>query len=117
MAFPEIAGNEPLTIARVLWFSPDGTSWSNLDVSGLFGTFGALKVAVTDDRVVLTFGANQPEDLERITEPTWWIGTPPWNQPPPTSTKVAYIAPCCRTQRPARSPTTDNPGSSAITWK
>ncbi len=77
MTFPEIAGEEPLNTARVLWFSPDGTRWDHLAVGDLFGRFGALEVAVTDDRVIIVFGANQPEDLERITEPAWRIGIRP----------------------------------------
>jgi hypothetical protein len=27
------------------------------------------------DQVVVAFGPEQPEDLEMITEPEWWIGT------------------------------------------
>ena len=75
MMFPEIAGEEPLTIARMLWFSADGTDWHAQSLEGSFGAFGAIEVAVLADRVVVGFGAEQPEDLEVISQPEWWIGT------------------------------------------
>lgn len=75
MVFPEIAGEEPLTIARMLWFSVDGTEWHAQSLERSFGTFGAIEVAVMADRVVVGFGAEQPEDLELISQPEWWIGT------------------------------------------
>jgi hypothetical protein len=73
--FPDIAGDEPLSTARVIGFSTDGVSWATVSLESALGASGAVEVAAAGDQVVVAFGPGQPEDLERITEPEWWIGT------------------------------------------
>jgi hypothetical protein len=73
--FPDIAGNEPLSTARVIGISLDGFSWTTVSLESALGSSGAVEVAMAGDQVVVAFGPEQPEDLEMITEPEWWIGT------------------------------------------
>jgi hypothetical protein len=73
--FPDIAGDEPLSTARVIGISADGISWTTVSLESALGSSGAVEVAMAGDYVVVAFGPGQPEELERITEPEWWIGT------------------------------------------
>jgi hypothetical protein len=73
--FPDIAGDEPLSTGRVIGISADGVSWTTVSLESALGSTGAVEVAAAGDYVVVAFGPGQPEDLDRITEPEWWIGT------------------------------------------
>jgi hypothetical protein len=75
MFFPDIAGDEPLSTARVIGISADGVSWTTVSLESALGASGAVEVAAAGDYVVVVIGPGQPEELEMITEPEWWIGT------------------------------------------
>lgn len=72
--FPEIAGDEPLSTARVIGVWADGT-WTLVALEDVFGSSGAIEVELVGDHLVIAFGGGQPEDLEEIFQPDWWIAT------------------------------------------
>jgi hypothetical protein len=72
--FPEIAGDEPLSTARVIGVWADG-AWTLVSLGDVFGSSGAIEVELVGDHLVIAFGGGQPEDLEEILQPDWWIAT------------------------------------------
>jgi hypothetical protein len=73
--FPELAGQEPLSIARILGVSLDGATWTSIPLEDALGASGAVEVGITGDRIVVVLGPNTPEDFVPIVNPEWWIGT------------------------------------------
>jgi hypothetical protein len=73
--FPAVDPWEPLSTAAMIAVSVDGFSWRTLTLEETFGATGAVELAVAGDQLVVGFGAEQPEDVERIANPEWWIGT------------------------------------------
>jgi hypothetical protein len=72
--FPEIAEDEPLSTARVIAVWADG-AWTLVALEDVFGSSGAIEVELVGDHLVIAFGGGQPEDLEKIVQPDWWIAT------------------------------------------
>jgi hypothetical protein len=46
-----------------------------VSLGDVFGSSGAIEVELVGDHLVIAFGGGQPEDLEEILQPDWWIAT------------------------------------------